>query len=33
VNLFGSTTGGTNNKKVLLPLDYVLAVNGPWIDL
>jgi hypothetical protein len=33
VNLFGSAIGGTNNKKVILPLDYVLAVSGPWTDL
>ena len=33
VNLFGSTAGGTNNKKVITPLDYVLAVTGPWTDL
>jgi len=32
VNLFGSAIGGTNNKKVILPLDYVLALNGPWAD-
>jgi len=33
VNLIGSTTGGTNNKKTINPLDYVLAVSGPWTDL
>jgi len=33
VNLFGSSTGGPNNKKVVLPLDYVLALSGPWADL
>ena len=33
VNLFGSVLGGTNNKKVINPLDYVLAVSGPWTDL
>ena len=33
VNLYGSATGGTNNKHSVNPLDYVLAVTGPWIDL
>ena len=32
VNLFGSSLGGTNQKKSIDPLDYVLAINGPWID-
>jgi len=32
VNLWGNS-GGTNYKKVINPLDYVLAVSGPWIDL
>jgi hypothetical protein len=32
VTLYGSTTGGPNKKHIIDPLDYVLAVNGPWID-
>ena len=33
VNLYGSTTGGENHKHSVNPLDYVLAVSGPWTDL
>jgi hypothetical protein len=33
VHLYGSTTGGENHKHVVNPLDYVLAVSGPWNDL
>jgi hypothetical protein len=33
VNLFGSTTGGVNQKRTIDPLDYVLAVSGPWLPL
>ena len=33
VNLYGSTIGGTNQKKRIDPLDYILAVTGPWIDV
>jgi len=33
VNLFGSAASGTNNKKAIDPLDYVLAVSGPWNNL
>jgi hypothetical protein len=32
VNLYGSATGGENHKHVVNPLDYVLAVSGPWND-
>jgi len=32
VNLWGSSIGGPNHKKVIDPLDYVLAVTGPWTD-
>ena len=31
VNLSG-TSGGTNTRKVITPLDYLLATNGSWID-
>ena len=31
VNLWG-TSGGTNTKKVIAPLDYLLATYGSWID-
>ena len=35
VNLYGSLIppSGENHKHVVNPLDYVLAVSGPWIDL
>jgi hypothetical protein len=33
VTLFGSATGGTNQRKTINPLDYVLAVSGPWTIL
>jgi hypothetical protein len=33
VHLYGSATGGENHKHVVNPLDYVLAVSGPWTDL
>jgi hypothetical protein len=35
VNLYGSAIppGGPNNKHAINPLDYVLAVSGPWSDL
>jgi len=32
VNLSGSATGGPNHKHVIPPLDYLLAVSGPWTD-
>ena len=32
VNLFGSAIGGTNQKKVIAPLDYILATYGTWTD-
>ncbi len=31
VNLWG-TSGGTNTKRVIAPLDYVLATYGTWTD-
>ena len=35
VNLYGSLIppSGENHKHVVSPLDYVLSVSGPWIDL
>jgi hypothetical protein len=35
VNLYGSpaTKNSPNQKKVITPLDYVLAVSGPWTNL
>ena len=32
VYLWG-TSGGTNTKRVIAPLDYLLATYGTWIDL
>jgi len=26
-------TGGPNHDKVIDPLDYALAMSGPWTDL
>jgi hypothetical protein len=31
VNLYG-TSGGTNTKRVITPLDYLLATYGSWTD-
>jgi hypothetical protein len=31
VNAYG-TSGGTNTKRVITPLDYLLATYGSWID-
>jgi hypothetical protein len=36
VNLYASPIppgGGPNNEHTINPLDYVLAVSGPWSDL
>jgi len=31
MNLYG-TSGGTNTKRVITPLDYLLAIYGSWSD-
>jgi len=30
VNLFGSTTGGTNTRRIITPIDFALTFSGSW---